>query len=340
MTSDIRTEMNTTARAAWSAIADGDDLGLRLREDTVTEGVLLRLSRRFPSLILHRFNQMEEKSSGGDWEWFVGSRKAGWIAFRIQAKRMDGLTYRQLDHEGLLSGEKQYDTLIRDSATAAVPTFPFHVFLNGWSRGWPPSIAWNACPNGRVFPGCRHHGETDMGCSLIPSGAVRTLHRNAASKRLHVATYLPHSVPWSWLFGPPHRFGGVSRPGLSSLFQLVAWHEGMAKILAGEAPEGTAPSESSGERSRSQGLVRWWNRVLQDHSAIPEREPARDLPDYAAWALQREIGRRRSLERLEPEAADAWDVYVRGGFDRLLDDELPTFASPSGIDGLLFTPWP
>ncbi len=43
MIADIQAEMNATARAAWSAIADGDDLGLRLREDTVTEGALLRL---------------------------------------------------------------------------------------------------------------------------------------------------------------------------------------------------------------------------------------------------------------------------------------------------------
>jgi len=50
--------------------------------------------------------------------------------------------------------------------------------------------------------------------------------------------------------------------------------------------------------------------------------------------------RRRSRDRLEPEAAQAWDRDFRGDFDGPLDDELPTFASPFGVDGLLFTPWP
>ncbi|TQN47720.1 hypothetical protein FHX52_0835 [Humibacillus xanthopallidus] len=328
--------MDTTARAAWSAIADADDLGLRLREDTVTEGVLLRLARRVPDLILHRFNQMSEKSSGGDWEWFVGSQRAGWIAFRIQAKRMDGFQYLQLDHEGLLPGEKQYDTLIRDSAAGTVPTFPFHVFFNGWSGGWPSSIAWNACPNGRVFTLCKHHEETDMGCSLAPSAAVRILHRSGGAKRLRVETYLPHSVPWSWLFGPPLGSGGTRRTGPSSLVTLLAWHERMAQMLAGGAPRGV----SMGEGSLPQELVRWWITQLQQGSPKPEREPAHDLPDYAAWALHTELIRRRVRERAEPETADGWKAYFSDEVYRQSDNQLPTFASPSGLDGLLFTPLP
>lgn len=339
VTPDIRTQMNATARAAWSAIADGDDFGLRLREDTVTEGVLLHLTRRFPGLLLYRFNQTAEKLSGGDWEWFVGSRNQGWVAFRIQAKRMDDLRYRQLDHEGLLPGERQYDTLIRDSVAAPVPTFPFHVFFSGWSGGWPASVAWNACPSGYAFPQCKHHEETDMGCALLPSTAVRILHRNTGTKRLHVATYLPHSVPWSWLFGPPDKSGAARRQGLSSVSQLVAWHEAMAAFLAGtHVPE--HPTGSAGDGSRPGDLVRWWANAMQQDSAIPEREPGHDLPEYAAWALQRAITRRRSRDRLEPEATPAWDPGSSRDFGGQPDDALPTFASPSGVDGLLFTPWP
>lgn len=345
MTSDIRVAMNATARAAWSAVADGDDFGVRLREDTVTEGALLHLARRFPLLILQKFNQADEKSSGGDWEWFVGSRRHGWIAFRIQAKRMDGLRYRQLDHGGQLPGERQYDTLLRDSAAASVPTFPFHVFFNGWSSGWPRGFAWNACPNGTTFPRCAHHDMSDMGCSLLPATTVRDLHRSSGRKRLRVATYLPTSVPWSWLFGPPPKRtssgpGPTGWPaGIGGLSQLLAWHETMAATLAEPPPSGVNQGGSTRDHSPAEVLLRRWAELLGQGAVIPEGRPAERLPAYADWTLKHNLRERLLRDRLDGLATDAWD-FLESDDDALRDQDQQTFGTPSTLSGLIFTPWP
>ena len=337
----LREAMDATASAAWSAVADGDVLGIRLREDTVTEGALLHLARHFPRLILYKFNPTEEKSTGGDWEWFVGSRRRGWIAFRIQAKRMDRLRYRQLSHGGQLSGERQYDTLIRDSAAATVPTFPFHVFFNGWATGWPAGIPWNACPNRRTFPRCTHHEMTHMGCSLLPANAVRTLHRSSGSRRLNVATYLPSSVPWSWLFGPPpghaaSGWGSVgSSPGVRELSELLAWHEMMGPMRDWVASPATGSKESAWPSSAKELTRRWVS--LRQQGEYAQRRPAEQLPAYAEWGLRAGLRQRQLGDRLDESDAEAWNYL---GDEAMRGEEPGTFSIPSGLSGLAFTPWP
>jgi hypothetical protein len=331
----IHEAMNATARAAWSAVADGDDLGLRLREDTVTEGALLHLARRFPVLVLQKFSQTEEKSSGGDWQWFVGSRSQGWIAFRLQAKRMDALRYRQLDHGGQFPGEKQYDTLIRDSSAAHVPTFPFHVFFNGWSSGWPKGIAWNACPRGTTFPNCVHHEMSDLGCSLLPATVVRDLHQSSGKKRLHVATYLPRSVPWSWLFGPPRgRTGAAPGPvGAMPIFDvahLLAWHETLAEALS----QTTASDASSSVVLRDR-----WAEVNAHGAAAPRGRPAERLPVYADRTLRYALRERLRRERIGGRAIEAWESFLLDDEQFLAEGQQP-FSVPAELNGLMFTPLP
>lgn len=333
--------MNATARAGWSAVADGDDFGLRLREDTVTEGALLHLARRFPLLVLQKFNQAEEKSSGGDWEWFVGSRRHGWISFRVQAKRMDDLRYRQLSHGGQLPGERQYDTLIRDSAAARVPTFPFHVFFNGWSGGWPKGMDWNACPNGANFPDCVHHDMSDMGCSLLPATVVRDLHRSSGRNRLHVGTYLPTSVPWSWLFGPPARASSRpasigSLPGVRGISQLMAWHETMAASLALTPQE----SGSSPDDSPAKVLLSRWAELNEQGTVAPEGQPGERLPAYAEWTLRHALSERLRRDRLDGLAIEAWNDFVNDAEQLPYTQQQRTFETPSTLSGLMFSPWP
>lgn len=305
----------------------------------MTEGALLHLARRFPSLLLHKFNQSEEKSTGGDWEWFVGSRR-GWIAFRIQAKRMDGLQYRQLSHDGQLAGERQYDTLIRDSAAAAVPTFPFHVFFNGWSSGWPTGVPWNACPNGRLYRDCAHHAMTDMGCSLLPATTVRDLHRSSGRARLKVATYLPTSVPWSWLFGPPIEtsLSGSAgrRPPIRDLDTLVAWHVALAQAL-GPGSSYVDEQDAGSGPSTAGVLARRWFASASDLASISDPEPALRLPIYAAWALGQSLRQRIELDRSNGEFDEAWHAIAIEASD-LAEEEARTFATPPGLNGVIFSP--
>lgn len=346
VTLEIRREMDATARAAWSAIADGDAFGLRLREDTVTEGALLKLVRRSTIPVLQKFNQTEEKSSGGDWAWFVGSRRHGWISFRLQAKRMDRLRYRQLGHRGQLPGERQYDTLLRDSAAASVPTFPFHVFFNGWAPGWPKDIGWNACPNGASFPNCVHHEMSDMGCSLLPATAVRDLHRSTGRKRSHVSTYLPTSVPWSWLFGPPvPRTSSRSEPAdrrlsVSGIGRLLAWHETMTSTLASRsAGHSTGHGGSDSGSSAAQALLSRWVDRHEGETVAPEVQPAEHLPAYADWILRRALNERLRRGRLDGYEDRAWNAFIDNDELPLEERQQQSFETPSALSGVMFTPW-
>jgi len=200
VTRSLRWDMDGLAIETWGRIARGDARGIRLREDTITETNLLDLDMWHPNLRVHRFNQTAENVVGGDWDWFLGSGNS-WFRLRIQAKRMDDLEYRQLQHEGALGDSYQYDTLIRVSEAERIPTFPYYVFFNGW-RGWPAGVQWHGCPGGRTLANCIHASMREFGCSAIPARLVRAIHAGRGVAGRQVTEYLPWSVPWSWLFGP------------------------------------------------------------------------------------------------------------------------------------------
>lgn len=196
--------MDGLAAETWLRIERGDARGIRLREDTITENHLLDLDVWHPEVIVHRFNQNTEKASGADWEWYIGTDTT-WFALRIQAKRMDQLEYRQLQHPGDGTDSYQYDTLIRTSRTGTntLETFPYYVFFNGWDA-WPKGVDWYGCPNGNTLSGCSHATVLDFGCSAMPAELVRAIHSGRGAAGRKVSEYLPSSMPWSWLF-PPQR---------------------------------------------------------------------------------------------------------------------------------------
>lgn len=181
-------------------IHQGDTRSIRLREDTITETNLLDLDQWHPDLVVHRFNQNAERSSGADWEWYIGTGDK-WFALRIQAKRMDGLEYRQLQHPGEGDDSYQYDTLIRSSAQKRHDCFPYYVFFNGWAD-WPDGVDWHGCPERRPLSRCRHINRLDLGCAAMPAHLVKAIHNGRGAAGRKVSQYLPASMPWSWLFPP------------------------------------------------------------------------------------------------------------------------------------------
>lgn len=203
-------DLEALAVDTWERIERGDRRGLRLREDTITEVNLLELDRRHPQLNVHRFNQNVEKSVGADWEWFIGTGNR-WLCLRVQAKRMDGDEYRQLQHGGDDGDDYQYDTLLRvaragvklpGSGKRTVPTFPYYVFFNGWTA-WPTGVPWHGCPRGAQHPNCMHAAVESFGCATMPAALVKAIHAGRGAAGRKVAEYLPYSIPWSWLFGMP-----------------------------------------------------------------------------------------------------------------------------------------
>jgi len=220
-------DLDALAVDTWERIERGDRRGLRLREDTISEVNLLELDRRHPQLNVHRFNQNVEKSVGADWEWFIGAGNH-WLCLRIQAKRMDGDEYRQLQHPGDVGDNYQYDTLLRVAQGGAslpghgkvtVPIFAYYVFFNGWSA-WPTGVPWHGCPNGAQLPHCSHAGVESLGCAAMPAAVVKAIHAGRGAAGRKVAQFLPYSIPWSWLFGMPDR----SAAALAANGRLTAFH--------------------------------------------------------------------------------------------------------------------
>jgi len=157
---DLRRDMNELATETWLKIATGDPRGLRFGENALTDHNLWILDQKHAGLNVHHFNQYEEKKSGADWEWWIGSASTGWLCLRIQAKRVQRKTYPELDHPGSGDNDHQYDTLI-DSCDLTQGQYPLHVFYNGWTQsyfgdpaGWAKPAKWRACPR-NAAPGVR-----------------------------------------------------------------------------------------------------------------------------------------------------------------------------------------
>ena len=308
----IRQDMDDLAAQTLSRILLGDERGIRLREDTITEANLLDLDLRQRDLVVHRFNQNEERAVGADWEWFIGSDIAGWFGLRIQAKRADGGQYRQLGHPGLGTDDYQYDTLIQSCATAASPNrefkfFPHYVFFNGLET-WPPSAVWSGCPNEAPIGACSHAELNDFGCSTAPAQLVKRIHGGQGIEGRRIESHLSVHVPWSWLFGfLDDSSVSVSDPSGSSdasnltTHAVLAWHQAQERTLAAIATldalaagsaDGDRPSEEDEDAAGQFGtddLVRgFWQHVIAEADVdVDTSDLSAEAPPYAAYIRAR-----------------------------------------------------
>lgn len=199
--------MNDLAEETWSKISTGGPRGLNFGEDSLTDHNLWILDRQHPGLNVHHYNQSEERYSGADWEWWIGSDARGWICLRIQAKRIYKKSYPQLDHPGEGDSDYQYDTLI-DSCDLSHGQYPLHVFYNGWAKdhfgdqtGWAKPANWLACPRSAQPGDCIHADVEHYGCAVSSSFSVKRIHDKRDGNRRLVTQHISWSVPWSYLFG-------------------------------------------------------------------------------------------------------------------------------------------
>ncbi len=200
-------DLTMLALDTWDKIDSGDRQNLRFREDSITDHNLWKLAQQHSGLAVHRFDQSAEHATGADWEWWVGSDALGWVAMRIQAKRVDARSYRQLGHPGERDDEYQYDTLLRSCRADAGATYPLHVFYNGWpdtlygGHLWPPGTPVLGCQAGCRGAPCMHVQVKSMGCAVASTSTVKLIHESGLRRNRLVRSYLPYSLPWAELFG-------------------------------------------------------------------------------------------------------------------------------------------
>ncbi|MQS05678.1 DUF6615 family protein [Streptomyces alkaliphilus] len=209
--------MDTVAVETWRRLEVSRLPGHRFDETSVTDSILYMLRDQVPGLLIYQTNQVIERRTGADWEWWIGDDRAGWICLRIQAKRAyENNTYKMLGHPGGEEDSFQYDTLI-NGCNPDQARYAFHVFYNGWPEGtfapgtrWAVPAEWNACPAMRGYDECKHAEVRHYGCAIISSHDVKALSDN--DSKYSVVKYLSNAVPWSYAFGfPPIDFSDWHR---------------------------------------------------------------------------------------------------------------------------------
>lgn len=123
---DLRDYLRKLAGWTWNEQAAAFGHGLRLREETLTQTLLLRMAKDLSKFGLHThmFSSDDESKNGADWEWYLRTPQCK-IGFRIQAKRL----YRSTG-EGVYGGLKK-DMVQADKLIAkAGYNNPIYVFYN------------------------------------------------------------------------------------------------------------------------------------------------------------------------------------------------------------------
>lgn len=187
-------------------------------EETVTECLLLDLSRHFPRdntltmqvvSIAHVKNpnaQYPEPITGADWEWHFGGTGGQWFSVRVQAKkaRRAGKVWGYNAIASLRSGKKtfQIDDLIRDAGNRYWPAYAFY---DSRFRDKVPKLSVCAqCPRLHPYFGgmtyadahavnvLRHAKTLDRDTVLAISAPIPCLFDCAGTAQ--VSTTLPHRV--------------------------------------------------------------------------------------------------------------------------------------------------
>lgn len=154
------------SRQTWFDIRDSRAKGLPIGEDSITDFLLLDLTRRCPGQVqVRRFNRVEEgRKTGADWEWWFVEGGRG-FGIRFQAKLIDRscTKYTQLDRVTPETGRKQINLLISDARDSRHPCSPMYIFYNYWPPS-KPGAPWR-CD--------RPRDDELLGCSIANALAVR-----------------------------------------------------------------------------------------------------------------------------------------------------------------------
>lgn len=150
-----------------------------IREETITETILMELIQRYPHRIkVNKFTQADENKTGADWDWlFVGRSKV--FRMRIQAKKLyDDKKY------GALSSPQQTSKLISSASATKPIRFAAYCFYNYWTG--TPGLGGPYC--GMTIP-----AEVIKGCTIASATAVQSITKKPKNSLNNIADI---SIPW------------------------------------------------------------------------------------------------------------------------------------------------
>lgn len=154
------------ASDTWERLEASSKLGVSQGETTITDIILLNLQAAKCQLIhLIKTPQNLESSQGTDWEWWIGSKRLGWIRYAVQAKKIDlsssSLIYKELGHRIPKKGGRLQLDILRDysSANKALGRYCFYNYTNSVD----PNLHWHC-----NLP----FDSTQLGCSIATLSTV------------------------------------------------------------------------------------------------------------------------------------------------------------------------
>ncbi|MBC2590404.1 DUF6615 family protein [Rhodococcus aetherivorans] len=287
--------LDRAASWTWERIEQGDEARLKFREESITESNLFEIQRIIPGVQVRKFTSHEERKNGADWAWWIGSDTIGWICLRIQAKRVHGKAYEYLEHPhtneaGIV--EYQHESLIKDCEaenSAGRPTFPFHVFYNGWDEHrFNPTIDFPK----RFAARQRSHQHIDRcwGCAAVSSYDVSRILSTMGADRLRVDSYADDCFPWSELFWEAADFVpgwalhdgtefGHGRTGTVEEW-LDGVHTGLRIRTELARTMRARPTDSDPSEPPSERFLNRLSQILQDVPRQRARDRVSALPPY------------------------------------------------------------
>jgi hypothetical protein len=228
------------ARAVWHRLADGERLGVRQGETTITDHILLELARlNDPGLRIVKTPLDQEDVKGTDWEWWVGSFSVGWIRYAVQAKRLD-LQKRRYPNLGHKVGSSSQMQILESFASAnrAVPLYCFYNHVEEADFG----PYWHCN---------RPLDKEQLGCSVASLPVVKSGFNTRGGRSFHWMHSVGCSLPWRCLLRCPAFTTVLQAPdGSRSLPVNAQQFFGIAPLLYPELPRELLRSLDTPARSQ------------------------------------------------------------------------------------------
>ncbi len=172
-------------------------MGIRVGEESITDRLLLDLSRSFPHPThIVKWNRFEEsRKTGADWDWwFVEPRSGRGVGLRIQAKRVDYYNERLTGLDAQNQNGPQRTMLQSSAAEAGVhPLYCFYLASEVARSGVTAcgSFASDQAPRGWPGP-----ANALYGCSIVGPKVVESAIQMGDQS---LNFFWPLLLPWSCL---------------------------------------------------------------------------------------------------------------------------------------------
>jgi hypothetical protein len=253
-------------RAGWThaRLSAGRLHGVELREETITQDLLLDISIALPGLSVQTYTTRQEARNGADWQWEWWFEGRQWFGLRVQAKRLQRLRSGQLGYNlGYASGGKgstrrQIDLLIEGAHDAGIPAA--YVLYNGPDLDMT-TFTWGChrLPPKAAF----------FGVSLLPANVALDLLNARGDNLVSVGSA---SRPWSCL-ASCDRSGCIDEADLDAwpLAGLDAWSTDFSRLTAASyyRVEGQARRTLQTDVQRNEYHKLYPREVFGMHDAAP-----------------------------------------------------------------------